>query len=280
MEQMPVREERVHRVHGATTSEADDVVAVEEPLEIRLAYEDSGGPGARVERKLSITMRTPGDDADLAVGFVCTEGLVASRDEVASVRPIDTDVVVVELRGAPRIDLRRLDRSFVTTSACGVCGKASLDAIRVPTSTPIAPGPVLPSAVVHALPAALRTAQSVFERTGGIHAAALFDPTGARRALREDVGRHNAVDKLIGAMFLEGALPLAGYALMVSGRASFELVQKARVAGIPILAAVGAPSSLAIDLARSEGMTVLGFVRDDRFNVYCGAERVAGSLSR
>jgi FdhD protein len=277
MAESPVREERVQRVHGVTTFDADDVVAVEEPLEIRIAYDEGG---ERVERRLSITMRTPGDDRDLAVGFVCTEGLVASRDDVANLRQLDDDVVAVELRVPPRIDLSRLDRSFVTTSACGVCGKASLEAIRVPTDTPITAGPVIPVSVFHALPAALRTAQSVFERTGGIHAAALFDVEGRPRALREDVGRHNAVDKLVGAMLLEGALPLSSYALMVSGRASFELVQKARVAGIPILAAVGAPSSLAIDLARSEGMTVLGFVRDGRFNVYCGAERVGSSLRR
>jgi FdhD protein len=272
MMQTPVREARVRKVHGATTSEGDDVLAVEEPLEIRVACDSEGG---RVERRLSITMRTPGDDGDLAVGFLCTEGIVAAPADVVAVRTED-DVVTVELRPGLGVDMARLDRNFVTSSSCGVCGKTSLDAIVVPASTAIAAGPVVAPEVIHALPAALRAAQSVFERTGGIHAAALFDANGAIRALREDVGRHNAVDKLVGAMLLDGALPLATSVLLVSGRASFELVQKARVAGVPMLAAVGAPSSLAVDLARREGMTVLGFVRDGRFNVYCGEERVAG----
>jgi FdhD protein len=239
-----------------------DVLAVEEPLEIRLGWRAPHGL-TRSEKTISITMRTPGHDLELAAGFLLGEGIVRDRAQIASLAhcgPVPpgratSNVVKLVVAEGVTLDLARLERSFYTTSSCGVCGKTSLEA--------------------------LRAHQEVFERTGGLHAAALFDPRGALLGVREDVGRHNAVDKLLGAQLLAGKVPpqeRAGAGVMlVSGRASFELVQKALMAGIPILAAVGAPSSLAVDLARGSGMTVLGFVRDGRFNVYCGEQRIEGA---
>src|SRR5437764_1119852 len=221
-------------------------------------------------------MRTHWNDHELAVGFLFTEGLILERDQVAGVRTCGGgNVVRVDLSAGVAVDLARLERHFYTASSCGVCGKASLEAVRVCSrQRPLDGWPVVEAAVIHRLPEALRAAQTVFDRTGGLHAAALFDPGGDLLCLREDVGRHNALDKLIGTQFLAGRTPLSEGVLLVSGRASFELVQKAAVAGIPILAAVGAPSSLAVSLAREHGLTVLGFVRQDRFNVYTGGERI------
>jgi FdhD protein len=250
-----------------------DTLAVEEPLEIRVGFD---GDVRRVHRGVSITMRTPGNDLELAVGFLFTEGLIAQRDQVAGVRACGGgNAVRVDLAPGVAIDLARLERHFYTGSSCGVCGKASLAAVRVePQCRPAAGKPVVAAETIRRLPDSLREAQVVFDRTGGLHASALFDPAGQLLALREDVGRHNALDKLIGAEFLAGRVPLTESILLVSGRLSFELVQKAAVAGIPILAAVGAPSSLAVGLAREHGLTVVGFVRADRFNVYTGPERI------
>jgi FdhD protein len=263
----------VCRISALGAAVQSDVLAVEEPLEIRLGC-DVGG--RRVHRAVSVTMRTPGHDLELAVGFLFTEGVIVAREQVKAVRACGTgNVARVDLQPGVAVDLARLERHFYTSSSCGVCGKASLEAVRLCSRTRLPEGqPVVDAAVIHPLPEALRTAQAVFDRTGGLHAAALFDTRGNLLCLREDVGRHNALDKLIGAQFLADRTPLSESVLLVSGRASFELVQKAAVAGIPILAAVGAPSSLAVSLARDQGMTVLGFVRQGRFNIYTGAERI------
>lgn len=272
----------VDRVRGDDLCAARDVLAIEEPLEIRLQFEAAG---RLVRKTVSITMRTPGDDTSLAAGFLFTEGIVRDQEQIEQIRPCgpaptadrSRNVIRVQLRAESLVDLARLERHFYTTSSCGICGKTSIEALEATSAFTLPSGaPLIDAAVVHRLPAALRDAQSVFDRTGGLHASALFDTAGTLHALREDVGRHNALDKVIGAEFLAGRLPLHDRILLVSGRASFELVQKAVMAGIPVLAAVGAPSSLAVDLAARWGMTLLGFVRDGRFNIYSGAERIAG----
>jgi FdhD protein len=262
----------VCRVSDSGACVESDVVAVEEPLEIRLSFDHHG----QQTRTVSVTMRTPGHDAELAVGFLFTEGILTDPAQVVNVHNCGAgNVICVTLRSGITPDLARLERHFYTASSCGVCGKASLDAVRVPsTMRPPAGQPVVDAAIIHRLPDLLRTSQTVFDRTGGLHASALFDVDGNLLDLREDVGRHNALDKLIGSRFLAGSLPLHNLILLLSGRVSFELVQKAAVSGIPMIAAVGAPSSLAIELAREHGLTVLGFVRGGRFNVYSGAERV------
>ena len=275
-----VADELGRRVEGTRVRDVVDALAVEEPLLIELMHDRDGG---RVTESVSVTMRTPGHDVELALGFLYTEGIITAADEIdrppseppteAGARACNT--VRITVRPGVPVDVRRLERHFYTASSCGVCGKTSLEALAAGREIRIVPGrPLVTPAVVHALPETLRAAQSVFDRTGGLHAAALFTPAGALTAVREDVGRHNAVDKLVGAALLAGALPITDCVLLVSGRASFELVHKALAAGIPILAAVGAPSSLAVETARAYGMTLLGFVRQQRFNVYAGAERV------
>lgn len=274
-----VAEVSVHKINGAHPFTLEqDALAVEEPLEIRLDYEVKG---QRTAKSISITMRTPGHDFDLAAGFLFTEGIVQSAEQIHDIRHCggmssgQDNVVKVELAAGVPIDFERLQRHFYTSSSCGVCGKTSIEALQM-TACPVllSHGFQIAAAVIHTLPDKLRAAQSVFDSTGGLHAAALFQAAGDLVALREDVGRHNAVDKLIGAQFRAGHTPLPERLLLVSGRASFELVQKAVMGGIPILAAVGAPSSLAVELANNFGMTLIGFVRDGRFNIYCGAERV------
>ncbi|HLN28489.1 MAG TPA: formate dehydrogenase accessory sulfurtransferase FdhD [Gemmataceae bacterium] len=263
----------VCRMHGSESTFQPDALAVEEPLEIRLGCDLDG---QRVERNVSVTMRTPGDDLELAVGFLFSEGIITTREQLADVHTCKNgNVVHVGLSPGVPVEIGRLERHFYTTSSCGVCGKTSLEAVRVcMRHRPAAGQPVVDAEVIHRLPETLRAAQAVFNRTGGLHAAALFDASGSLLCLREDVGRHNALDKLIGARFRAGQTPLSEGLLLVSGRASFELVQKAAVAGIPILAAVGAPSSLAVELAQEQGLTILGFVRQDSFNIYTGAERI------
>ena len=258
-----VREVGIQRVRGTHAESGRDCLAVEEPLEIRL-----GG------RAVSLTMRTPGGDADLAVGFLVGEGILRDPNDVAAVRAAD-NTIQIDLAPGVAVAWDRLDRHFYTTSSCGVCGKTSLAAVQAQAGPlPLKGEPRFGAATIHALPGQLRDAQAVFARTGGLHAAALFDGTGKIVALCEDVGRHNAVDKLIGAEFLAGRLPLSRLGMIVSGRASFELVQKTVMAGVPLLAAVGAPSSLAVDLAAEFDVTLLGFVRDDRFNVYAAPWRI------
>ena len=247
---------RIIRVDGETSTELDDELAVEEPLEIRIG-----------DKPVSVTLRTPGDDFDLAAGFLFTESILKSADDVESYRHWGSpNVVRVSLRNGLRVDLQRLQRHFYSTSSCGVCGKTSIEAVRVQT-TPIARRLELAREVIVSLPDTMRAQQKSFDATGAIHAAGIFDESGTLLRLREDVGRHNAVDKVIGSFFREGAT-LDTSVLVVSGRTSFELVQKAIVARIPVLAAVGAPSTLAVELAREMGLTLLGFVREGRFNVY------------
>ena len=273
---------QVERVEGAAAESVQDLLAVEEPLEIRIA---SGPNSDRLERSLAITMRTPGHDFHLAAGFLLTEGIVSSAAQIREIRYAaagpnprqNQNSVVVELAPEVEVDWQRLERHFYVTSSCGVCGRASIEALQT-AGCPVLPrdGPVFEADIVHVLPATLRASQAVFSRTGGLHAAALFDSAGTLVSLREDVGRHNAVDKLAGAALLERRTPLSQSLILVSGRASFELVQKALMAGIPVLAAVGAPSSLAVETARRFHMTLLGFVRDGRFNIYSGGGRVGG----
>jgi FdhD protein len=262
-------------VQGANANSHADLLAVEEPLEIRIGYQAAD---RWTTDSLSITMRTPGHDFELAAGFLLSEGIVQTRADIAAMHQAGkpgSNVVRVDLAASVAFDPSAFARHFYTTSSCGVCGKSSLEALENQGCTVLPRDSVaLDAAVIHTLQGSLKSAQSVFQQTGWLHAACLFDAAGTVIALREDVGRHNALDKLIGSQFLEGRVPLHGSVLMVSGRASFELVQKAVVAGIPVLAAVGAPSSLAAELAREFDMTLLGFVRDGRFNIYSGDWRI------
>ena len=263
---------------GAGTLE--DVVATEEPLEVRLAY--SRPDGGRAEKSISVTMRTPGHDGELAVGFLYTEGIIRSKADIESVAPCGPpapngliNVVRVELAANVDVALDRLERHFYTSSSCGVCGKSSLDAVAVQGHYDLEDVEFQVSGErLGALPDALRARQTVFERTGGLHASGLFDVAGQIVAVREDVGRHNALDKLIGQALLADELPLSAFGIIVSGRASFELMQKAMMAGLPLLAAVGAPSSLAVELAEEFGMTLIGFLKRNKLNIYTRPDRV------
>jgi FdhD protein len=264
----------VTAVRGAVVETRADRLAGEEPMAIRVA-----GPG-QSPIDVAITMRTPGHEAELAVGFLHAEGLLAGREEVEGVEignpgviAQPDDEVLVRLRS--QFDPARLaGRHFAVSSACGICGKAALDDVHI-RAAPIPDGPVVAREVLWSLPVRLREAQAVFEATGGLHAAGLFEADGTLVAVREDVGRHNALDKLVGSRLLAGELPLHGRIVLVSGRASFELVQKAALAGAPILAAVSAPSDLAVDAAARLGLTLVGFLRGDGFNVYARPDRVA-----
>jgi FdhD protein len=265
---------RVTAWRAGVAQERDDRLAGEEPMAIRAC-----GPG-QDPIDVAVTMRTPGHEAELAAGFLLTEGLVTGREDIASIEVADPvtnanpdDEVLVRL--ARPLDPDAVSsRNFVATASCGICGKASLDQVQV-RCAPIPPGPVVTPETLLALPDRLREGQAVFGFTGGLHASGLFTPAGELVALREDVGRHNALDKLVGGRLLAGELPLHDRILLVSGRVSFELVQKAAVAGIPILAAVSAPSDLAVEAAERLGVTLVGFLRGDGFNVYARRDRVA-----
>ncbi|MBT8137148.1 MAG: formate dehydrogenase accessory sulfurtransferase FdhD [Gammaproteobacteria bacterium] len=270
----------VEKVTEAGRSTQPDAVAVEEPLEIRLGYSDDAG---RTARSISITMRTPGNDIELALGFLYGEGIINDAAAVNSAEhcgPPAPDsglhnIVRVELADGENPDIARLERHFYSTSSCGVCGKSSLAALSLDGSVTLEKDACRFSAgSLTQLPAKLRAQQATFAATGGLHAAALFDLSGEIQLVREDVGRHNAVDKVVGSLLQARRLPAVGHGLLVSGRASFELMQKALRAGIPLLAAVGAPSSLAVSLAAEYGMTLVGFLRDGRFNIYSGERRV------
>jgi FdhD protein len=259
-----------------------DAIAVEEPLEIRLMRDglpeadDNGGTG----RSVSVTMRTPGHDAELAVGFLHGEGLLREPADIVDVGSCGTTGNVIRVRARPDLplDLARLARNFYTTSSCGVCGKASIDAVTANAGPRrIESGLVVREAVLRGLPDTLRASQAGFAETGGMHAVGLFTAEGELLASREDVGRHNAMDKLVGAALRAGQLPWRERVLLLSGRASFELVQKAMMAGAPVVAAIGAPSTLAVELAESAGITLVAFLRDAGFNVYCHPARVYSS---
>lgn len=285
--------------------ECKDTLAVEEPLEIRLGYDDP--LGSRVKKSISITMRTPGHDFDLVAGFLYTEGIIHGADQIDKISHCGTalnqartqNIVVVEMKPGLKFDLSRLERHFYTSSSCGVCGKSSIEALKVqkPSESPAnsslghsaAPDFKVSQEMIHQLPDLMRSAQRTFESTGGLHASCLFslephshqanpalkgEVSFSSMTIREDVGRHNALDKVIGAALLQKKLPFSHSLLLVSGRVSFELVQKAWMAGVPLLAAVGAPSSLAVELAKEMDLTLLGFVRDHRFNIYCGGHRI------
>jgi FdhD protein len=257
-----------------------DVVAAEEPLEIRLLLRTGDGPPT--EHSVSITMRTPGNDRELAVGFLYSEGIVRAAEDVVGVGPHGPpaangliNVMIVELAAGVAVELQRLERHFYTSSSCGVCGKASLEAVAVQGRFDVHSVPFqIRGERLGALPAALNAQQAVFEQTGGLHASGLFDATGRILEAREDVGRHNALDKLVGRSLLDGRLPLSDFGIVLSGRASFELMQKAMMAGCSLVAAVGAPSSLAVDLAKEFGLTLVGFLKAGSFNIYNRPDRV------
>jgi FdhD protein len=270
---MTSRHRRVMRVAaGGTVTWRSDDVSTEEPLEIRVGTVS-----------LSVTMRTPGDDFDLVAGFLVTEGIVSNASEIDAMRMCPDaaaetgELNVVEVMLSPSAASRPVTpRAFFMTSSCGLCGKASIDAVRTRTSWEVRDDPLrVPPAVLLSLPDQQRSAQRQFSRTGGLHAAALFDAEGALLCLREDVGRHNAFDKVIGWAATKGLLPLRSHMMLASGRASFELTQKTLMAGIPLLAAISAPSSLAVELAAESGMTLIGFLRGEQMNVYAGHERIA-----
>ena len=251
---------------------SDDNLAAEEPLEILIGY---GSANKRQRQTIAVTMRTPEQDVELALGFLFTEGVISHQKEVVNVQFISENKLLINLSESVTFDLERLNRHFYTTSSCGVCGKSSLEAVSTTSCFILNPHiPVVPKEIFFELVQKLRLQQSVFDSTGGIHASGLFDMEGNLLKVCEDVGRHNALDKLIGWAFQKGLLPLKNHILLVSGRVSFELVQKAIMAGIPIVAAVGAPSSLAVELADDNNMTLIGFLRDGRFNVYAGAKRI------
>jgi FdhD protein len=273
----------VLKFKGKEQQEQSDLLAVEEPMEIRLGY---GKGVSRKQKTVSVTMRTPGNDFELAVGFLYTEGILTERSQVDHIRYCfdNTDqeqenIVRVELREGIEPNLDSLERNFYMNSSCGVCGKASIESIETTANCPVIPkgSPKVSSEIFQALPERLRQEQLVFEHTGGLHAVGIFTAEGELLYMREDVGRHNAFDKAVGAAFLEEKLPLFNQVALVSGRASFELVQKSVMAGIPILAAIGAPSSLAVDLSKQFGTSLIGFLKQDKMNLYTNPHRIQNS---
>lgn len=266
----------IFKVDEKGISPTNDFLAAEEPLEMRIKY---GSPGEQFTKNISVTMRTPGMDDELVTGFLFTEGIIKTIDDISNIQyptGIHSNIIEVELKDGVSVEMKSLERNFYTTSSCGVCGKSSIEAITTHTNInqndtgnfECAP------AIIHNLPDALRSHQNIFTQTGGLHACGLFTLNGELLLSREDVGRHNALDKMIGASLQQHLLPLHNYLLLLSGRASFELVQKAYMAGIKLIAAVGAPSSLAVQTAETFGITLLGFVKGRKFNIYSGAQRI------
>lgn len=268
------------KINDAGTHNADDMLAVEEPLEIRIGFGDSI---QRIQKSISVTMRTPGNDFELAAGFLFTEGIIKNVEDIQSIKHcngLNENVVRVELKDDVAVELNKLERNFYTTSSCGVCGKSSIEAIKTICRLPATniDDLTISTEIIYALPAILRSRQDVFDFTGGLHACGLFDTKGNLLLTREDVGRHNALDKLIGAALNKSMFPIDKYILLLSGRASFELIQKAWMAGIKMIAAVGAPSSLAVEMAEEAGITLMGFLRNKTFNIYSGAHRIKNKL--
>ena len=278
-----IHQTSIQKVDGKKLTQEQDVVAVEEPLEIRLGFEKNG---QRTHKNISVTMRTPGDDFELTAGFLFAEGIIENANDVDQIifcGPVvsgakSRNVVRVELKSTIQFDLKKLDRHFYTTSSCGVCGKTSIDALKTQNKYCTEKIPKLGGhfdrEMIHQLPRIMSQSQDVFDQTGGLHATALINVNGEAVILREDVGRHNAMDKVIGAALFRDFIPLSNHLIFLSGRASFELIQKALMAGIPIIAAVGAPSSLAVELAKEFDLTLIAFVRNNRFNIYNGAWRI------
>ena len=269
---------RVQAFDGARLAGRADEAVVEEPLEIRVIVAEDGLPRAST---IAVTMRTPGHDIELATGFLLAEGVVDDASRIARVEHAVAaapeargNIVLAELVAGASFDAARFARNVLMTSSCGICGRTSIEAVNRAIRTPLAPGPVVDARTLVGLPARLAERQGTFARTGGLHAAASIRADGTIDLVREDVGRHNALDKLVGALAASGRLPASETIALVSGRAGFELVQKALVAGFPVLAAIGAPSSLAVALAARHGMTLIGFLREGRFNIYCCATRV------
>lgn len=270
----------IMKVKGDDVIPAEDVLAAEEPLEIRLQYDAGSGP---VQKSVSITMRTPGNDVELATGFLFSEGIITGANEIANIRHLNygcqegngDNIIIAELAEGTIPDIQKLERHFYTTSSCGVCGKASIGAIRTITNKISSPDQLrVPATLLYSLPEKLRNSQDIFGDTGGLHASAIFDLEGNLIILREDVGRHNALDKVLGYLLNNSIKNVDNQVLLLSGRASFELIQKAAMAGIRVVAAVGAPSSLAVQLAKEFDITLLGFLRDQRFNIYSGEQRI------
>ncbi|HEY0307481.1 MAG TPA: formate dehydrogenase accessory sulfurtransferase FdhD [Acidobacteriaceae bacterium] len=258
-----------HRMEHGVLTAVEESLVTEEPLEIQLAY---GPTGERKVKSISVTMRTPGADSELAAGFLLTEGVVCDANDIAEVTTVSSleNTIRVELAPDVAVNMASLERNFYTTSSCGICGKASLLALQTVSPPRHSSHFKIDATLLYTLPAKLREAQGIFAQTGGLHAAGLFDAAGKLHSIREDVGRHNAVDKLLGAEFLADRTPLRDRMLLLSGRASFELLQKAVMAGLPMVASVGAPSSLALSIAREFDICLVGFLRDQRFNIYHG----------
>ncbi len=263
----------VIRLRSGKTEHIQDVLVVEEPLEIRLGFNDPHK--GRIHKSISITMRTPGNDVVLALGFLYAESIIGSLTTVTSIDATTNNVIRIELSNDARFDSQRLERHFYTTSSCGVCGKASLESLSLSGFDAITHDTfTMRAEVLYQLAGKLKTQQALFRQTGGNHATALFDSKGNLSLLAEDVGRHNAMDKLLGTLLQQNNLPIKQHGILVSGRASFELLQKALAGGCPILAAVGAPSSLAVELAQEFNITLIGFLGDSGFNIYHGAHRI------
>ncbi len=275
-----ITQSSIVKVKAGQQKDETDLLAVEEPLEIRLLF----GPAEdRKQQSVSVTMRTPGKDFDLAIGFLFTEGIIQKWEDITSIKHcggFDQNVVRVELKEDVSINISKLERNFYTTSSCGVCGKASINAVRTTCQIERSLNNALcfPAELLYTLPERLRSEQAIFQNTGGLHGCALFDVSGKLILSREDVGRHNALDKLIGAALQENLIPLDNYILLLSGRGSFELVQKAWMAGVQVIAAVGAPSSLAVEMAKEAGITLVGFLRNNGFNIYSGEQRIVISV--